>query len=346
MSLTPKEIPTGAVRFNTDRNNMEVYIGSTWMEVSVSSPNLGDTQSPAGARGLFFGGRESPSPGTVLNTIDYVTISSAGNAIDFGDLDSVRRASATYGDRTRGLTAGGINSPTGGDTTAIDFVTFSSTGDSTDFGALSVSRSWLAGVNNATRGIAGGAWSPSRSNVMDYVTIQSTGNAVDFGDLTEAQQTDGSFCSPIRGFWVGGAAGPGPAYQATTTGTRIECITMATLGNAFVFGDLLNGTFGKVGASNSIRGLAGGGNPSIVALEKITMATLGNATNFGDLVNAHYYGAGGVSDPTRALFGGGYPNTNVISYVQIMTEGDALDFGDLTVTRHILSGMSNANGGL
>ena len=76
------------------------------------------------------------------------------------------------------------------------------------------------------------------------------------------------------------------------------------------------------------------------------MATLGNATNFGDLVNAHYYGAGGVSDPTRALFGGGYPNTNVISYVQIMTEGDALDFGDLTVTRHILSGMSNANGGL
>ena len=280
----PQPIPTGAVRYNTDTDRMEVYIGSTWMEVSVSTPNLGDTQSPAGARGLFFGGRESP--GTILNTIDYVTISSAGNAIDFGDLNSVRRANATYGDRTRGLTAGGINSPTGGTTTEIDFVTFSSTGDSTDFGALSVSRSWLAGVNNATRGIAGGAWSPSRSNVMDYVTIQSTGNAVDFGDLTEAQQTDGSFSSPTRGFWVGGAAGPGPDYQASTTGTKIECVTSTTLGNAFDFGDLINGTYGKVGTSNSIRGLAAGGYGSpanITAIELITLATLGNATHFSDL---------------------------------------------------------------
>ena len=185
MSINPREIPTGAVRYNTDSNKMEVYIGSTWMEVSVSSPNLGDTQSPAGARGLFFAGRTP----TVVNTIDYVTISSAGDAIDFGDLNSVRRANATYGDRTRGLTAGGINSPTGGTTTEIDFVTFSSTGDSTDFGALSVARSWLAGVNNATRGIAGGAWSPSNSDVMDYVTIQSTGNAVDFGDLITARSS-------------------------------------------------------------------------------------------------------------------------------------------------------------
>ena len=40
MSLTPKEIPTGAVRFNTDSSKMEVYIGDTWMEVAVSSPNL------------------------------------------------------------------------------------------------------------------------------------------------------------------------------------------------------------------------------------------------------------------------------------------------------------------
>ena len=346
MSLTPKEIPTGAVRFNTDRNNMEVYIGSTWMEVSVSSPNLGDTQSPAGARGLFFGGRESP--GTVLNTIDYVTISSAGNAIDFGDLNSVRRANATYGDRTRGLTAGGINSPTGGDTTAIDFVTFSSTGDSTDFGALTVSRSWLAGVNNATRGIAGGAWSPSNSDVMDYVTIQSTGNAVDFGDLTEAQQTDGSFSSPTRGFWVGGAAGSGPDYQASTTGRQIECVTTTTLGNAFDFGDLTNGTYGKVGASNSVRGLAAGGYGSpanILVIELLTMATLGNASNFGDMTISHYYGYG-TSAPTRAIFAGGEGATNIIEYVNFATEGDGTDFGDLTSAKRQGRATSNANGRL
>ena len=41
MSLTPKTpIPTGAVRYNTDSNKMEVYIGDTWMQVSVNSQAL------------------------------------------------------------------------------------------------------------------------------------------------------------------------------------------------------------------------------------------------------------------------------------------------------------------
>ena len=52
MSINPREIPTGAVRYNTDSNKMEVYIGSTWMQVAVSSPNLGSSE--AGVRGLFM----------------------------------------------------------------------------------------------------------------------------------------------------------------------------------------------------------------------------------------------------------------------------------------------------
>ena len=344
MSINPREIPEGAIRYNTDSNKMEVWIGDKWMIVATSSPNLGDTQSPAGARGLFFGGRTP----TIVNTIDYVTISSAGNAQDFGDLSSVRRATATMADRTRGLTAGGINAPTGNIVNDIDFVTIPSLGNAQDFGDLTVTRAWLAGVNNATRGIAGGAWDPARSNVMDYVTIQSTGNALDFGDLTEAQQTDGSFSSPTRGFWVGGATGSGPDYQASTTGTQIECVTTATLGNAFDFGNLINGTFAKAGASNSTRGLAAGGYGSpanLSAIEFITMATLGNANDFGNLSGANRYFAG-TSDSTRAIFGGGDPVTNVIEYVNIATGGDAIDFGDLTSTREHVRAASNANGGL
>ena len=53
MRDSTSKVPTGAVRYNTDSNKMEVYIGSTWMEVAVSTPNLGDTQSPAGTRGVF-----------------------------------------------------------------------------------------------------------------------------------------------------------------------------------------------------------------------------------------------------------------------------------------------------
>ena len=73
-------IPTGAVRYNTDSNKMEVYIGSTWMEVAVSSPNL-----DGGSRGIMAGGYPQ------VDNIDYFNIESASNAIDFGNLTQTRR---------------------------------------------------------------------------------------------------------------------------------------------------------------------------------------------------------------------------------------------------------------
>ncbi len=76
MSLTPKQIPEGAIRYNTDSNKMEVWIGDKWMQVAVSTPNL-----DGGSRGLFMGGA-TPSQ---VTPIDFITISTFGNAQDFGD---------------------------------------------------------------------------------------------------------------------------------------------------------------------------------------------------------------------------------------------------------------------
>ena len=93
MSINPVEIPTGAVRYNTDSNKMEVYIGDTWMEVAVSSPNL-----DGGARGIAAGG----NPGT--NQINFFTISTQGDAQDFGDIGGTnRRNVSATGSRTRML---------------------------------------------------------------------------------------------------------------------------------------------------------------------------------------------------------------------------------------------------
>ena len=94
MSLTPKEIPTGAVRFNTDSSKMEVYIGSTWMEVAVSSPNL-----DGGVRGLFGGGA-TPSNSDV---IDFITISTTGDATDFGDTTALVSYGGAISDTNGGL---------------------------------------------------------------------------------------------------------------------------------------------------------------------------------------------------------------------------------------------------
>ena len=49
MSIIPVEVPTGAIRYNTDSNKMEVWIGDKWMQVAVSESR------PIGARGLIGG---------------------------------------------------------------------------------------------------------------------------------------------------------------------------------------------------------------------------------------------------------------------------------------------------
>ena len=126
MSINPVEIPTGAVRFNTDSSKMEVYIGSTWMEVSVSTPNLGN--SDVGARGVF-GGSYTYGPGTraKTNVIDFITIPSTGDATDFGDLTETRGTGGAGSSRTRGMFCGGDINPDGNKTSnTVDFVTFSS----------------------------------------------------------------------------------------------------------------------------------------------------------------------------------------------------------------------------
>ena len=125
-----------------------------------------------------------------VNTIDYITMGSTGNATDFGDLTVSRwMGEGNAGSSTRGLFTGG--SVPGTASNVIDYITIASTGDATDFGDLTVARGYMATGSNNTRCTWGGGH-PS-SNVIDYVTIASTGDAADFGDMTSAKYTVGGF---------------------------------------------------------------------------------------------------------------------------------------------------------
>ena len=70
--------PVGALRFNTDSSRMEYYDGNQWVNISSDSPEV----QTGGTRGITGGG-QTPSQ---INTIDYITIATTGNATDFGDL--------------------------------------------------------------------------------------------------------------------------------------------------------------------------------------------------------------------------------------------------------------------
>ena len=137
-------------------------------------------------RGVFAGGT---GPAT-YNVIQYITIASTGNAIDFGDLLSQDYGVAGSGSSTRGI----INSGSAGN--VIQYITIASTGNSIDFGDLTNQSSYGSATSNATRSVL---TINNNTNIINYVTIASTGNATDFGDLLANANSSPSGCSNANG---------------------------------------------------------------------------------------------------------------------------------------------------
>ena len=144
-------------------------------------------------RGVFMGGATP----TKLATIDFIEISTLGNAADFGDLsrDCTPTGNGTS-NRTRAFTMGAEVS--GGSDDIIEYITIASTGNATDFGDMAAAVYGSGCATNSTRGIAMAGLSGGQSNVIQYITIATTGNATDFGDDTVAHHRNGA-CSNAGG---------------------------------------------------------------------------------------------------------------------------------------------------
>ena len=134
-----------------------------------------------GSRGVFGSGFDG---GANTNVIDYITISTPGNATDFGDITQARRTLDACSDGTTGIFGGGY---TGSGVNTIDYITVATTGNATDFGDLTLSRYALASCSDGTTGIFGGGSTGSNTTTIDYITIATPGNAIDFGDITSAR---------------------------------------------------------------------------------------------------------------------------------------------------------------
>jgi len=299
--------------------------------------------SPAEVRGLIGGGYT----GSFIDVIQYVSISTTGNAQDFGDLHTQLHSAAACASSTRGVFSGGScfdehDGPgTGtGYTNRIQYVTIASTGNSTDFGNLYDRMIQHSGAGNSTRGIFfGGSDNTSGStNVIQYITIASTGDATDFGDLSSNRPGPGALASPTRAVSTGG-------FYANV----MEYVTISSTGNATDFGDLTVTAHFPASCSSSTRGIIGGGFGRENVLDYITIASTGNATDFGDLT-ANRMDLASFSSNTRGVWAGGGPSaggqSNVIDYVTISSTGNASDFGDLLSATDQVAGCSSGHGGL
>ena len=71
-----------------------------------------------------------------VNTIEYITIASFGDAIDFGDLTQIRGLLAVVTNSTRAVACGGNAAPVTTNSDVMDYITIASTGNAADFGDL------------------------------------------------------------------------------------------------------------------------------------------------------------------------------------------------------------------
>lgn len=148
--------------------------------------NGGALSNGTGDRGVHLGGNNQTA---VQNIIQYITISAASNATDFGDLSAVCYVQMTTSNLTnnRGINAAGHLG--GAYTNAIEYITINSLGNSTTFGDLSLKCQRGHGVSNGVnnRGVFNLGYNADTStwiNSIDYITISSTGNSTEFGELT------------------------------------------------------------------------------------------------------------------------------------------------------------------
>ena len=65
----------GAMRFNTNSRQLEIYDGNQWTGILATSAQ----QNTGSTRGLFGGG-ETPS---LTDRIDFINVDTTGNATDF-----------------------------------------------------------------------------------------------------------------------------------------------------------------------------------------------------------------------------------------------------------------------
>ena len=275
------------------------YTPSTWVNtidyINVSSTanaiNFGDLTEARGdfsgtissrTRGCFAGGY-FPTGTVRYNVIDYVTIASTGDAINFGDLTRTSNSGTPVSNAIRGLYGGGYY-PSNNRTNIIDYFTIASTGNAKDFGDLAQQTRHAWGCASPTRGIfAGGNATPDPNGIyagITYVEIMTQGTSADFGDLTMAKQTPYGASNTIRGCFNSGYNPSSPHYS-----NAVDYITIATLGNALDYGDLVTAVnHTSAVTSPTLIVMYGGNNKNEIQYHQI-MST-GDFVDFGNLTES------------------------------------------------------------
>jgi hypothetical protein len=138
----------------------------------------GTNQCNSQTRAIHIGGSTGASPNIpATDTMNYFTMSTLGNAADFGDASLANN---------RGSASNSIRAVIG-EAGAATFLTIATLGNTQDFADSIGDRAYQTACASPTRVVWGGGDTSPALNTMDYVQIMTQGNAIDFGDLTTAR---------------------------------------------------------------------------------------------------------------------------------------------------------------
>ena len=234
-------------------------------------------------RGVFGAGIH-PNGGR-YDAIEYVTLQSQGNGIDFGDLTQGQGHGATCSSSTRGLIGGGYQ-PSLNNT--VNYVQIQTLGDALDFGDLFLATGYGGSGASPTRAIfCGGSYNAPNdlaSERTEFFTFASKGNGTDFGGLTNGRFRPTSCGANLSVFTFGSNAGNSGQVRG------IDQTDTNSLGNSINFGDLAYDFAMGFAAGNNTRVVVGGGqgggtSPAFQQpnIQFITIATSGNSVDFGEM---------------------------------------------------------------
>jgi len=261
-------------------------------------------------RMVISGGYNSTFGGGAVTDIQYVTMASAGNTIDFGDQTQVTYGTGASSSSTRALIMGGNRTPTDGSYSSgnngnntICTIEIATIGNAIDFGDLSARRAYPSACGDPVRMVLFGGYnsavgSPLGLKTSDTVIYASHGNGVDFGEASHGGSNKAGSNS-TRGIWAGTSGG------SNTYTNIIYTVSIQTLGNATDFGDR---TYGYVGSAMS---------------SQTRMVMSGGKT---------------VASP--------HATTNIMDFIEIASSGNAQDFGDIGFDQADAAGTSDCHGGL
>ena len=261
-------------------------------------------------RMVISGGYNSSFGGGAVTDIQYVTMASEGNTIDFGDPTQVTYGTGASSSSTRALIMGGNRMPNnspfndGNDgNNTICTIEMATIGNAIDFGDLSARRAYPSACGDPVRMVLFGGYNndvgaPLGLRSSDTVIYASHGNGVDFGEASHGGSNKAGSNS-TKGIWAGTSGG------SNTYTNIIFTVSIQTLGNSTDFGDRTYDYIGSAMSSQTRMVMSGGKD---------------------------------ASSP--------HATTNIMDFIEIATTGNAVDFGDIGFNQADGAGTSDSHGGL